>query len=208
MANLVSEWFFRHRFITRHHIRKSSMRICFILPKQVNSNVYYFFSSVKEKFFWMPSLDKHVSFRSIDSMYFHQIDIFIKTTKLHQYFHYKKMFFILAVCLLRWIPQPDTLFSTQHWCGLQEQTEANSAASPVHDPTHCQEHWPMMSWPRLDSVSVALWVWRSTCPLAFLKTRSMWPLFTLVLTVLLRQSWILQLKGCSSCSLWVLCLSE
>lgn len=51
MANLVSEWFFRHRFITRHHIRKSSMRICFILPKQVNSNVYYFFSSVKEKFF-------------------------------------------------------------------------------------------------------------------------------------------------------------
>lgn len=50
------------------------------------------------------------------------IDIFIKMTKLHQYFHYKKMLFILAVCPLRWIHQPDTLFSIQHWCGLQDQT--------------------------------------------------------------------------------------
>lgn len=57
-------------------------------------------------------LKKHVSFRSIDSKHSPCTDL-VKMTKLSQYFHYKKMFSLPAVCALQWIHQPDTLFFTQ-----------------------------------------------------------------------------------------------
>lgn len=203
MANSLSEWVYSHRLTTRHEARKSSVRICFILAKQANRNANYF--SAKQKLLWMSSLNKHVLFRSIHSKYFSQIDIFIKMTLLKQYFHYNICFssqlfahlggFIsLRLCSP---PSPDGVFRTRQFRNKQGRT----AVLPLLYMTQLIAKNIVLWWSRYspDPGTVAWWAWRSVCPLASLKTRNMWPLFTPTLTPLLRQSWVLHLKGCSSC---------